>query len=231
MQEYIFTYLEIFFVILLIVFITLQITLEKSHTRKQARNISELKELLTVDHLTGLLNRKAIDEGLIRLLGTEPVTRINDRRSHDVLPFEPVSLMMIDSDRFKQINDKYGHPTGDRVLQMIAIAIKLVVHRNTDMVGRMGGDEFVVVLVNTSLKDATVVAEKLREAVLTIDFSLEKGIPDDFRTTVSIGLACADCWNDGLPYSLMKSADNALYKAKETGGNKVYIAVEEESSL
>lgn len=216
MQEFTFSVTEVSISIFLVVSLVVNF-LQRKRINKQEQTITKITEDITTDHLTGLLNRRATENSLIRLLGTEPVN--DERRSHNVQIFHPVSLMMIDSDFFKRVNDKYGHPVGDMVLQKTAKAIKSAIHRNTDIVGRWGGEEFVVVLVNTPLEEAGVVAEKVREAVSSLEFT-----SFNFRTSVSIGLACADSWNDGLPDSLVKAADKALYEAKETGRNKVCTA-------
>jgi diguanylate cyclase (GGDEF)-like protein len=123
-----------------------------------------------------------------------------------------VSLMMIDIDKFKDINDRYGHQEGDKILSKIGMIIKQGT-RECDTCCRYGGEEFVVILPITHLAETVLLAEKLR-------VKIEKSMPGNRKVTVSIGVtSCGDTSN--TPYSFLKGADDALYKAKTEGRNRV----------
>jgi diguanylate cyclase (GGDEF) domain len=128
-----------------------------------------------------------------------------------------VSLALIDGDNFKDINDNYGHNFGDYVLEELADCFEKYT-RPTDHVFRYGGEEFLVLLPNTSLKKAESVMNRLREEVAKLPF-YEDGI--SITQTVSVGIACLPYDQD--PDEAIERADEALYKAKETGRNKVVL--------
>ena len=130
-----------------------------------------------------------------------------------------MSLLMMDIDSFKQVNDTYGHLVGDRVLKEIAVTIKNTV-RNIDVPARYGGEEFTVILPETAAKDATVIAERLRKNIAALEIPLDDKLV--LRTSISIGIS-------EYPSSatdseeLIKTADQALYKAKNDGKNCIYV--------
>jgi diguanylate cyclase (GGDEF)-like protein len=157
------------------------------------------------DPLTGLANRVLFSEVLGREIG-----RAAGRGGG-------LSLLMLDLDFFKKVNDGYGHPVGDLVLRQFAQILRKELRR-ADLPARVGGEEFAVVL--TQEKDqAVLVAEKIRKAVSQEAFG-EQG--DAFRLTVSIGCAA---WKAGQsPEALVKAADEALYRAKGGGRDKVVAA-------
>jgi diguanylate cyclase (GGDEF)-like protein len=165
----------------------------------------QLKELSITDGLTSLYNHRH----LIRTLESEYRRALRYRRNF--------ALLMVDVDHFKQVNDTYGHPCGDKVLQTIARLFKGCV-RTTDMVARYGGDEIAIILLETNKGTALRVSEKLRRVVEKHPFDWE-GEP--FHVTVSIGVASVvekgiEDWN-----GLLKAADKALYQAKERERNIV----------
>lgn len=170
---------------------------------------SFLRELARRDQLTGLLNRRALFDQLT----------IELKRSgrHGFLS----ALLMLDLDFFKQINDRYGHPAGDEVLKRFS-AMCQETARATDVVARLGGEEFAILLPQTDHKAALVIAERLRERVehQTLDID---AIPDPVHLTVSIGLAVSSPGVTGD--QLIASADAALYQAKQSGRNCVRVAV------
>jgi two-component system cell cycle response regulator len=128
------------------------------------------------------------------------------------------ALMLFDIDHFKQVNDRFGHPAGDEVLRELAgRAMRQV--RSVDLVGRLGGEEFVVVMPETSLSGAVVVAERLRVAVADEPFILQDN-GGKLPITVSVGIAVTGKETDTLE-SLLKRADEALYAAKNAGRNRV----------
>jgi diguanylate cyclase (GGDEF)-like protein len=117
-------------------------------------------------------------------------------------------------DYFKKINDTYGHLIGDEILKNIAKILKYVL-RNVDHIGRFGGEEFIVILPNTNLKNAVLVAEKVREAIANFVHNIEDHI---IQTTVSIGIASYNSLDDDVN-QIIKRADQALYTAKSSGRN------------
>ena len=126
----------------------------------------------------------------------------------------PAALLMLDVDLFKQVNDRYGHPTGDRVLQQVAMIVRAVV-RDADTPGRLGGDEFGVLLADAAGEQAEQIAERIRASVAAAHF------PDlpELSLSASIGVASmprrasADAW--------IRAADQALYAAKRAGRDRV----------
>ena len=127
-----------------------------------------------------------------------------------------ITLMMLDIDHFKRINDNYGHSVGDRVIQMLGLLIKKAT-RSTDILGRYGGEEFAVVLPNTETKEAAIVAERLRRVVEKSTVKYE----DQFvQFTISIGISqLKPVYQNAGQW--LESADQALYKAKEAGRNRL----------
>lgn len=163
---------------------------------------ADLERLATVDDLTGVANRRGFDRELSRAC-TEA-----ERRG------EALSVLAVDIDEFKSINDTFGHGVGDAVL--VAIAGHLQSHaRNEDLVGRLGGDEFVVVLRATEAGGAERVAERLRATICAVPVATTAGpVP----VSVSIGIASH---HRPQPAELLRSADAALYAAKAAGRNAV----------
>jgi diguanylate cyclase (GGDEF)-like protein/PAS domain S-box-containing protein len=169
------------------------------------REASEHRRRATfADYLTGLANRRAFFEAAEQEL----------QRSQ-VLP-RPTALVVIDADHFKAINDNHGHPGGDAALQHLA-AILASTFREVDVVARIGGEEFAVLLPSTDLARAAVVAERLRAAV-----AAQSAIIDGVavRFTVSAGVAASSDGSGGVDL-LLKQADQALYAAKRAGRNRV----------
>ena len=161
---------------------------------------AELERLATTDGLTGLLNHRAFQERL----GQE--FRRAGRYS------TPLSLLILDVDKFKQFNDTFGHPAGDMVLKAVAEVLR-VGARETDVVARYGGEEFVVILPLTDAAGAHIVAERIRAAVETAAWNRRP-------VTVSIGV-CTAALHIGDPAALIACADGALYQSKAEGRNRV----------
>ncbi|MCL6526932.1 MAG: GGDEF domain-containing protein [Thermaceae bacterium] len=162
-----------------------------------------LHHLAYTDSLTGLANRRSVREALAAELA---------RASSQ----GPLALILLDLDRFKQINDRYGHEVGDRVL--VHVAGLLQTHsRRGDLVGRWGGEEFVLLLPGGSLAEAQGLAERL-QAVLS-----QNPLEGRYSLSASFGVAIAHAHD--TPDSLISRADNAMYASKEAGGNRVEVAI------
>jgi diguanylate cyclase (GGDEF)-like protein len=172
-----------------------------SQAEAQAKLSSTLARLATLDHLTGCLNRRAFDTRL-----AAEVDRAHQRR-------HGLSLLIIDVDNFKDVNDSQGHPVGDQVLSGVAAALRDAC-RSGDVVGRLGGDEFALVLPDTPGETAVALGERLRIAVRDLDVPI--------RVTLSIGVAELDGAVD-TSLRLLQAADLALYDAKSAGRDGVAL--------
>jgi diguanylate cyclase (GGDEF)-like protein len=167
-----------------------------------------LKRDSRIDGLTRIPNRRRFDEAYVE-------ERDRARRTKT-----PLAVLMIDLDRFKLYNDAYGHLQGDDVLRLVAQTLYHALHRPGDLVARWGGEEFVVLLPQTDLEGAVIVAERLRKAVWELEIPHESS-PVAKVLTVSIGVAASKA---GPPWSydmLLQWADEAVYRAKAEGRNKV----------
>jgi diguanylate cyclase (GGDEF)-like protein len=173
----------------------------KSIADKQA----ELEYLATHDTLTGLYNRREF----MRLAEMELARGAR-------FPAD-VCMLMVDLDFFKKINDQYGHPAGDAVLQQVAVLLAAGV-RSTDIVARMGGEEFIVLLPNTAIEGALAAAEKLRSAIRAQHLKVQSLL---VPVTVSIGVSAITKAQRGTVDELYTAADLALYAAKHGGRDRV----------
>jgi two-component system cell cycle response regulator len=171
-------------------------------------NVQAAFELAVVDALTGLNNRRFLETHLSSAL---------DQAAH---MGRPLSLMILDVDHFKSVNDTYGHDAGDEVLKGLAQRIRRVV-RGADLVCRLGGEEFVIVMPDTSLAVAGRVAERVRAAVQVEQFTIDAN-GRSIQVTISIGLA--ERGIDANPDALLRRADKALYDSKSSGRNRVTAA-------
>lgn len=162
----------------------------------------ELNKLIHYDALTGLYNRRALENYLKQEL--ERVKRYQ----------REMSVLMLDLDFFKTVNDTYGHDFGDKVLIATADVLRANI-RELDYAGRFGGEEFLVLMPETDIRESLAVAERLREAVQALQFEI-----DELSITISGGLSAAP--KDGTDEStLLKKADMALYNAKNNGRNQI----------
>jgi diguanylate cyclase (GGDEF)-like protein len=168
----------------------------------QWRTTRRMHRLAMTDDLTGVPNRRAV---LARL---EPLIVAPNDRSH--------ALIIIDIDHFKRINDEHGHPEGDEALKLVAARLRAEVHEPA-FIGRLGGEEFVVVVPDADADAARQLAEHFRESVMTID---TRRWLEDRRLTVSIGLTVSKLAGD-TPSHMLQRADAALYEAKRAGRNCV----------
>ncbi|NJR13206.1 MAG: GGDEF domain-containing protein [Phyllobacteriaceae bacterium] len=176
--------------------------------RELARMNHLLREMATKDVLTGLLNRRALISRV-----TEEAARLNNRDTTTSL------FLVIDADRFKAINDTFGHAAGDEALKLIGDALKSSV-RGYDILGRIGGEEFAVLLPRVTPADSLYVADRLRRAVASLEFRPNR---DRHDLSVSIG---GVVFHGAIPFSeLFRAADANLYDAKDAGRNRSVITV------
>lgn len=166
----------------------------------------ELEELSITDGLTGLYNRRHLQAKLV-----EEVVRAN--RFH-----HPLSMIFMDVDRFKSYNDSYGHQGGDKVLKDLTEVILRGTRKKIDIACRYGGEEFVVVLPETSGEQAMAVAERILKDFRGLDFT-PKGVVEPIHLTFSAGVTSLKAREEGA--SLLERADKAMYQAKSMGRNKV----------
>ncbi|MDR7307264.1 diguanylate cyclase [Rhodoferax saidenbachensis] len=178
---------------------TMQSQLRLSYELKQANAIAD--RMARTDELTGIANRRSFME-----LG-EQTTRLCQRQA------KSLSALLIDADRFKEINDTHGHSAGDAVLQHLS-ALLVQQFRAADVCARIGGEEFAVLLADTDAAAATAVAEKLRQAVASTPVPWRG---QTLQLTVSVGVAT----HSGNLDTLLHMADTAMYEAKASGRNRV----------
>jgi diguanylate cyclase (GGDEF)-like protein len=185
------------------------LAMARSQQRLQAlvaEKTQELERLSREDGLTGLANRRSFDEALRREI-------LHSQRYQ-----QPLSLIMLDVDHFKQINDRFHHAAGDEVLQTLARHLSEWV-RDTDLAARWGGEEFILLMPNARLDEALVSAERLREAIGQLHYPM---LGEAITVTASFGVAE---WQDGeLSGELLARVDRALYQAKGDGRNRVVKA-------
>lgn len=172
------------------------------------RQREELRALATTDALTGIANR-----GHLMNIGVQEFGRA--RRYGQAL-----SVLMLDIDRFKSVNDRWGHPTGDQVIHVVAQTLRSMA-RGQDLAGRLGGEEFALLLPATPLAGARAIAERLRQSVQD-SVSVQAGDGEVVRFTVSIGVAALAAQDADFD-SLLQRADRALYLAKDGGRNRVAL--------
>ena len=184
---------------------------ERKLTEERLQNLQrELEDLSFKDGLTGVHNRRRFDA----LLETEWKAA---RRTK-----QPISLLMIDIDRFKQYNDRYGHVRGDECLRQVAALLSREASRPRDFLARYGGEEFVIVLPDTDAAGAAHVAEKCREAIRA------EGLPHETSAsglvTVSVGVGTVVPTGEDAQVTFIDRVDRALYEAKAGGRDRVVVA-------
>jgi two-component system, cell cycle response regulator len=181
----------------------------ETELRDRKNQVEVLNDKLTrislTDGLTEIDNRRCLEE------------RLHEMWQHSVRLHEPLALIMCDIDKFKSVNDNYGHQAGDSVLKEVARLLKEEA-REIDRVGRYGGEEFLLILPGTVLDAAVTFAERLREKVEGHTFTFTGGT---LRRTISCGVAASPHPRVKDQEALLKAADEALYVAKETGRNRV----------
>jgi len=173
---------------------------------KQREELREARVEMTLDGLTNVANRAAFDQAIVSAL-------VQSRRTNGLL-----TLMILDLDHFKQVNDTYGHPSGDDVLRAVS---KVLVDtlRQDDFTARIGGEEFACLLPNSGKREAASIAARIGDVIRGLQFSHKQ---DHFSVTISIGIAS---WDRTEPAeSLYERADEAMYKAKRDGRDRYVMA-------
>jgi len=171
----------------------------------------KLHKASSTDMLTGIANRRKLMRNAKKLLQQAKTKKSN------------MSVIMIDIDNFKKVNDQFGHNVGDKVLRKV-VELGEGFMRKTDVFGRFGGEEFIAFLPNTSTAQATMIAERFRASVEEYSWQIDHDSPTPFITTISIGVASSADINMSEKYdltALINQADSLLYQAKEQGRNKV----------
>lgn len=168
----------------------------------------QLEKLNTLDSLSGIFNRRHFDKRLQAEL----------RRGRREL--STLSLILFDIDHFKKVNDTYGHTTGDEVIRSISLIASQQLNRGTDEIFRYGGEEFAVLLPNTDLYGAKILAEKIRSAIENLNITLNE---QTLSCKISLGVASHNSRAPIEPGTFIEMADSALYKAKQSGRNQVQI--------
>jgi two-component system cell cycle response regulator len=168
-------------------------------------NYQQSVSMAITDSLTGLYNRHFLDAHLNNMVNSS----INNKKSF--------SVMILDMDHFKAVNDTYGHDAGDEILKALTKRIIDSI-RSSDLAARIGGEEFMVLLPETNIADAYILADRIRAKIGTTPFVVSHEI--ELTKTISIGIAELNLSGDNAA-AMIKRADNALYEAKNTGRNKV----------
>jgi len=179
--------------------------------RRLKRAHQNMVQLSRHDALTGLANRRHLDEALAH----------EWRRA--VRADRTLTALMIDVDHFKLYNDAFGHPAGDECLRRVADTLRARCRRPSDVVGRYGGEEFLVLLAGLDDDQSVRMAESLREGVEALAIP-HPSSPAAHRVTISVGAACVHPRPEGSAEDLVRQADGALYQAKRAGRNRVIMA-------
>ena len=180
----------------------------KKRTKELELAQKELINMVNKDPMTGLYNRRYFNEVANSLL------KITKREGKNL------SVLMLDIDKFKNVNDTYGHLVGDMVLKHLALTMMRLT-RESDIIVRFGGEEFIVLLPNTDEKGAVAIAKKIRENIAMTELQLEEN--KSINVTVSIGVASCYCDVDTDIDQIVHRVDVAMYDAKKSGRNKVVL--------
>lgn len=179
-----------------------------SDNSEAVRNTLDQVNLLAItDSLTGLYNARYLHDHLN--LEFESAKRYGT----------PLTCLMLDIDDFKKVNDVYGHPCGDAILSKLATILRDCIRR-VDILGRLGGEEFLIVMPHASSKTAAMIAERIRGAVEQHMFCADKA---EFPITISVGVACYPALQISDKSTFLKAVDDALYQAKRAGKNRTVI--------
>ena len=185
-----------------------QARLEESEAqvKRMSEDLEQIRSEVYVDALSGLFNRRRFDTALDSLV------------THALAEHEPLSLLLVDIDHFKAVNDAHGHVFGDQVIRSVSQAIKASV-KGRDVAARYGGDEFAILLPETAAPGATTVAEYIRRIIERRRVSDFAGEVEPLSVTISVGLATLA--SSDSAHDLLRRADKALYQAKRDGRNQV----------
>jgi diguanylate cyclase (GGDEF)-like protein len=189
--------------IIVITFVSIVFTTIVSYKLMDSR-----RKALYTDHLTGVYSKRYHEKALKKAIKKAQTSN------------EPLSLIMIDVDYFKQINDKYGHVAGDIVIKNIAQNIKKSI-RTTDFCSRFGGDEFIIILPDTDKERAKNIAQRIADGMLNLNYVTKKELDIELDLTLSIGIA--QWTRDTTEIELVKHADRAMYLSKTSGRNKITV--------
>ncbi|GAA0096591.1 hypothetical protein UT300011_00550 [Clostridium perfringens] len=165
--------------------------------------IKKIGENLVKDHLTGVYNKRYIDQ------------RFSKEANRNLKESIPTTVIIADIDSFKKVNDTYGHLVGDKILRDFAKVLNNNIRENSDWIGRYGGEEFIIVLNNTNLKNGVKVAEKLRKIIEKMSFNY-----GDLSIKITSSFGVCEISEKEDPFDTIKNADEKLYMAKMTGRNK-----------
>lgn len=190
------------FLALLVWFLLFQIKRIEKQTFDIKKNEKHLEHMAKTDHLTGMPNRRAFYE--------RAKSQLQEARERKA----PLSIVLMDIDHFKKINDAYGHDMGDTVLSSVA-SLLIALSREEDMVARYGGEEFILLLPKSTLEHAYIMAERIREKI-------GSDIHVQGKTRVTLSLGIAELQDDETIDTIIKRADEALYKAKASGRNRTH---------
>lgn len=175
-------------------------------TLQNARMYEEMETMAKFDGLTGLANRRHFQ------------TKLEETMARHKRAGRTFGLILTDIDHFKSVNDTYGHPVGDEVLRQVGRVFSEQM-REIDVPARYGGEEFVMILEDTDLDGARLVAERLRKAIAALEFETDQGL---LQCTISLGVAVGP-WDSDEPHTLVDLADQALYHSKENGRDQVSV--------
>lgn len=191
------------------VWLTIELSLQ---TAVDLRRIEVLKTENVTDSLTKVYNRRYLER------------RIDEEIARSIRYSFNLSILMLDIDHFKQVNDIYGHQAGDVTLFNLSALVKKSL-RDTDVIARYGGEEFLVICPNTDVNSAAMLAERLRQLVEShpVEFVDTSGVSQSIQISISVGVAGLSAIVSSKE-KLVQAADQALYRAKSEGGNRVVIA-------
>ena len=184
-----------------------ELSLQRTELKKME---TELRELTNRDPLTNLYNRRYLSDV------SQDLFQLSKRKNIEL------STLMIDIDKFKNINDTHGHDIGDDVIKILAEKLIYYV-RKSDVVARLGGEEFAIIFPDTPVKNAQNKAEEIRKEIELIKVKLKDNT--SLKFTVSIGVSALNHELDVEFNDILKKSDNALYEAKESGRNKVMVKI------
>ncbi|MFZ0518108.1 MAG: diguanylate cyclase, partial [Acidobacteriaceae bacterium] len=182
-----------------------------SSSRALVDAVDRLQDISIRDGLTGIYNRRHFDDVLL------------SEWKRSIRTQKPLSLLLIDVDNFKKLNDRYGHPEGDECLRKIAEQLSKILRRSTDTLARYGGEEFVAILPETTRENAQSIADAMRISVE--ELKIKNEVSKAARVvTVSIGVCSENAMLSRPAEELLNAADAALYRAKKQGRNRVQVA-------